>query len=35
MNIYVVKAGDTVDAIAASQNIPAEQLIWENQIEYP
>ena len=35
MNIYVVKAGDTVDAIAASQNIPAQQLIWENQIEYP
>ena len=35
MRIYVVKAGDTVDAIAASQNVPVDQLIWENQIEYP
>ena len=35
MEIYVVKAGDSVDSIAASQGIPVDQLIWDNQIEYP
>ena len=35
MTIYTVRQGDTVDSIAASQNIPVELLIWENQIEYP
>lgn len=35
MNIYTVKQGDSVDSIAAAQNISVELLIWENQIEYP
>ena len=35
MEIYVVKAGDSVDSIAASLGIPVDQLIWDNQIEYP
>lgn len=35
MDIYVVKEGDNVDAIAAAAGISAATLIWENQIEYP
>lgn len=35
MQIYVVKPGDTVDGIAADTGIPAETLIYDNQIEYP
>ena len=35
MEIYVVKAGDTVDAIAASRNISAETIIYDNQLIYP
>lgn len=35
MQIYVVKAGDTVDSIAADTRIPVETLIYDNQIAYP
>lgn len=35
MRIYVVKRGDSVDTIAASQGIPVESLIFDNQIGYP
>lgn len=35
MNIYVVKEGDSVDAIAQSAGVSVEELIWDNQIEYP
>ncbi|MFW6680078.1 glycosyl hydrolase family 18 protein [Lacrimispora sp. AGF001] len=34
MNIYVVQPGDSVDSIAASQNVPVEVLTYDNQI-YP
>lgn len=34
MNIYVVQPGDSVDSIAASQNVPVEALTYDNQI-YP
>ncbi len=35
MEIYVVQPGDTVNAIAASYNIDAEQIIYDNQLLYP
>ena len=35
MAIYVVKEGDTVDAIGAAAGIPVETLLRDNQIEYP
>ena len=35
MEIYVVKAGDTVDSIAAAFGISVEALIYYNQIPYP
>lgn len=35
MEIYVVKAGDTVDSIAASFNLAPETIIYDNQIPYP
>jgi len=35
MEIYVVKAGDNVDRIAAETGVPVERLIYDNQIEYP
>lgn len=35
MEIYVVKAGDTVDRIAASFQLNPETLIYDNQIPYP
>jgi len=35
MEIYVVKAGDNVDAIAASYGISVEQLTYNNQLIYP
>ncbi len=35
MDIYVVKQGDNVDRIAANYNISVEDLIEDNQIEYP
>lgn len=33
--IYVVQAGDNVDEIADIYNIPVEELIYDNQLEYP
>lgn len=35
MEIYVVKAGDNVDAIAAAYNIPVNEIIFDNQLVYP
>lgn len=35
MEIYVVKAGDTVNSIAASYGISAETIIYDNQLVYP
>ncbi|MGN0377710.1 MAG: glycosyl hydrolase family 18 protein [Suilimivivens sp.] len=35
MEIYVVKQGDTVDAIAASYGISPESVIYNNQLVYP
>lgn len=35
MQIYVVKAGDNVDGIAAQTGIEVNQLIYDNQLVYP
>lgn len=35
MEIYIVKAGDSVDSIAASYNIPVDSILYNNQIPYP
>lgn len=35
MEIYVVEPGDTVDGIAESTGIGAEQIIFDNQLVYP
>ncbi len=35
MKIYVVQPGDTVDSIAASQNVSAQSIIYDNQLVYP
>lgn len=35
MEIYVVKANDTVDTIAATQGVPVDTIIYNNQLEYP
>lgn len=35
MEIYVVKPGDSVDSIAAAEEVPVEQLIYDNQLVYP
>lgn len=35
MTIYVVKEGDTVDAIGTAVGIPVDTLVKDNQIEYP
>ncbi len=35
MKIYVVRPGDTVDTIAAAQNISSESIIYDNQLVYP
>lgn len=35
MDIYIVKEGDNVDAIAASYNIAASDIIFDNQLVYP
>lgn len=35
MKIYVVQQGDNVDAIAQSQGIPVETLVYDNQIDPP
>ncbi len=35
MIIYVVKENDTVDLIAKEYNIPAERIIFDNQLVWP
>ena len=35
MKIYVVQPNDSVDAIAASQNVSAQSIIYDNQLVYP
>lgn len=35
VQIYVVSAGDTVSQIAATFGVPAEQIIYDNQISFP
>ena len=35
MQIYVVQAGDTVDSIAAAQNVTSDSIIFDNQLVYP
>lgn len=35
MEIYVVKAGDNVDSIAAAYGIEADTIIYDNQLIYP
>lgn len=35
MQIYVVRAGDTIDEIALRQDVPVEAVIYNNQLEYP
>lgn len=35
MEIYVVQPGDSVDTIAASQNVSAQTIIYDNQLVYP
>lgn len=35
MQIYVVQPGDSVDTIAASQNVSAQTIIYDNQLVYP
>lgn len=35
MQIYVVQPGDNVDRIAALSGVPVENIIYDNQIEYP
>ena len=33
MEIYVVRAGDTIWGIARRFGVPLEQLMWDNQLE--
>lgn len=35
MKIYVVQPNDSVDAIASSQNVSAQSIIYDNQLIYP
>ncbi|MEY8235384.1 glycosyl hydrolase family 18 protein [Lachnospiraceae bacterium 66-29] len=35
MRIYIVRPGDTVDAIAISQSVSAQSIIYDNQLSYP
>ena len=35
MEIYIVRAGDTVDSIAAAYGISAQSIIYNNQLVYP
>lgn len=35
MDIYVVRAGDTIDSIAQKLETDPEQLIYDNQLVYP
>lgn len=35
MKIYIVRPGDTVDAISVSQGVSAQSIIYDNQLAYP
>ncbi|MBO6015727.1 MAG: glycoside hydrolase [Lachnospiraceae bacterium] len=35
MAIYVVQTGDDVDTVSASQNVPVQDVIFDNQLIYP
>ena len=35
MEIYVVKPGDSVDSIARQLDANVQQIIFDNQLEYP
>lgn len=35
MEIYIVRSGDTVDTIADAYGIPAQSIIYDNQLVYP
>ena len=35
MEIYVVRPGDSVDRIAQEFSVPAESIIWNNQLVFP
>lgn len=35
MTIYIVRTGDSIDAIAARFGVPAERIIYVNQLAYP
>lgn len=35
MEIYIVQPGDTVDSISASQGVPVDSILYNNQIPYP
>lgn len=35
MEIYIVRPGDTVDAIADTHNVSAQSIIYNNQLPYP
>ena len=35
MEIYIVRPGDTVDAIADAHNVSAQSIIYNNQLPYP
>lgn len=35
MEIYVVRSGDNVDSIAAEFGVDVDQIIYDNQLEYP
>lgn len=35
MEIYIVQPGDTVDSIAAEQDVPVDTILHNNQIPYP
>lgn len=35
MEIYVVQPGDTIDSIAAALGVNVQQLIYDNQLQYP
>lgn len=35
MEIYIVQPGDTVDSIAAEQDVPVDTILYNNQIPYP
>ena len=35
MLIYIVKSGDNIDSIASRFGVPADRVIYVNQLEYP